>query len=163
MCVHFSSKTDIEAPTEFVYSVLSDFEGWERAAMRRGADVSRTDKLRQPGVGMGWTVRFRFRGKDRNLSIGLVTLDPEAKLAFKAEGKLIEANLVLDLMSLAPKRTRLSFSVEVSPKTLGARLLLQSVKLAKTKVQMRLNKRMEQLATDIEVRYASSRKPQQGR
>ena len=47
-----SGRTDIGAPVAFVYAALSDFEGWERSAMRRGADVNRTDKLRVPGVGM---------------------------------------------------------------------------------------------------------------
>jgi len=155
--MHFSSKTDIEAPSEFVYAVLSDFEGWERAAMRRGAEVHRTDKLRKTAPGMSWSVTFRFRGKERVLDLQLVTLDPEAKMGFKGQGKLIEADVVMDLLSLAPKRTRLSLSFDIKPKTLGARLLLQSLKLAKTKVQIRLNKRMVQLATDIEMRYASSR------
>jgi hypothetical protein len=156
--VHFAAKTDIEAPVDFVYAVLTDFEGWERAAMRRGADVHRTDKLREPGPGMSWTIGFRFRGKERVLAVNLLSLDVGAKLTFKAEGKLIEAGQVVEVLSLAPKRTRLTLSMDIRPKTLGARLLLQSLKLAKTKVQIRLNKRMVQLATDIETRYASTRK-----
>lgn len=156
--MHFAAKTDIEAPVDFVYAVLTDFEGWERAAMRRGADVHRTDKLREPGPGMAWTIGFRFRGKERVLAVNLISLDAKAKVTFKAEGTLIEADQVVDVLSLAPKRTRLTLHMDIRPKTLGARLLLQSLKLAKTKVQIRLNKRMVQLATDIETRYASTRK-----
>jgi len=47
-----AAKYDVEAPVEFVFAQLIDFEGWERAAMRRGADVSRTDKLTKAGPGM---------------------------------------------------------------------------------------------------------------
>ena len=156
--MHISSRTDIEAPLEFVYAALSDFEGWERSAMRRGAEVRRLDKLRVHGPGMEWSIEFRFRGKERRLIAHLVALDPNAKIAFRAVGKLIEADMVVDLLSLAPMRTRLSLSVDVKPKTLGARLFLQSVKLAKGKVQARLNKRLGQLATDMEMRFASTRK-----
>lgn len=157
--MHLSSRTDIEAPIEFVYDALTDFEGWERAALRRGADVSRTDKLRAPGVGMSWHVRFRFRGKERNVEIRLTGMEPGAKAAFAGKGKMLEGDMSIDLLSLSPKRTRLVMQVQVRPLTIGARLFLQSMKLAKGRVQHRLNKRLAQFATDIEVRHAATRRP----
>lgn len=156
--MQLSSRTDIEAPIEFVYSALTDFEGWERAAMRRGADVSRTDKMRVPGPGMSWSIRFRFRGKDRQLAIKLLSWEPDAKLSFSGIGKLIEGAMSMDLVSLAPKRTRLVVSIEVKPLTIGARLFLQSMKLAKGRIQNKLNKRLGQLAADIEVRYVTTKR-----
>ncbi|MBC7477273.1 MAG: SRPBCC family protein, partial [Pseudorhodobacter sp.] len=33
------AKYDLEVPAAFVFAQLVDFDGWERAAMRRGADV----------------------------------------------------------------------------------------------------------------------------
>lgn len=156
--MHLSSKTDIEAPLDFVYAALTDFEGWERAAMRRGADVSRTDKLRVAGPGLSWHIRFRFRGRERALQVKLVGMEPARKLSFEGEGKLISGDMALDLISLAPKRTRLTLHLDIKPKTLGARLFLQSMKLAKGRVQARLNTRLGQLANDIEMRHASSRK-----
>ena len=50
--MRFTTKQDIEAPLDFVYRTMTDFEGWERAAMRRGAEVERTDKLTRVGPGM---------------------------------------------------------------------------------------------------------------
>ncbi|MDO8881880.1 MAG: SRPBCC family protein [Pseudotabrizicola sp.] len=155
--MHLSSRTDIEAPIEHVYKVMSDFENWERAAMRRGADVSRTDKLRAPGVGMGWHVIFRFRGKERAIDIYLTEQEPGAKLAFKGKGRMVEGDLSIELVSLAPKRTRMVLHTQVRPLTIAARLFLQSLKLAKGRVQGKLNKRMEQLAIDIETRFNGAR------
>ena len=126
--------------------------------MRRGADVSRTDKLRSPAPGMGWTIRFRFRGKERSLTVDLTGIEPDAKLAFTGKGQMLTGDLGLDLMSLAPKRTRLVVSVEVRPLTIGARLFLQSMKLAKSRIEAKLNKRLAQTATEIEVRYAATRR-----
>ena len=156
--MHLTSKSDIEASAEFVYAALIDFEGWERAAMRRGADVNRSDKLRQPAPGMGWDVKFRFRGKDRDLKIKLAALEKDQKLAFSGEGRMIVGDMTLDLLSLAPQRTRMTLHLDIRPKTLGARLFMQSLKLAKGRVQTRLNTRLGQLATDIELRYAATRK-----
>ena len=58
-----SGRTDVQAPVEFVFDAISDFDFWERAALRRGAEVTRTDKLRQPAPGMSWMIRFGWRGR----------------------------------------------------------------------------------------------------
>ena len=156
--MQLSSRTDIEAPLDYVYVALTDFEGWERAAMRRGADVARTDNLRTPGPGMAWKLDFRFRGKDRSLTLRLTDLEPDTRLAFAGGGRMFEGDGKLEVVSLAPNRTRLTLKLEMRPLTLGARLVMQSVKLAKDKVQDRLNKRMAGLALELEQRYASTRR-----
>lgn len=156
--MQFTSRTDIEAPLAFVYETLSDFEGWERAALRRGADVTRSDSLRSPGPGMAWTVAFRFRGKDRRLALKLTELEPNARMACSGKGKMFEGEGALAMVSLAPNRTRLVVHVDARPLSLGARLVLQSVKLARGKVQTGLNKRLAALAADIEQRHASTRR-----
>lgn len=155
--MHFSAKTDIEAPAEVVFAALSDFEGWERAAMRRGGEVHRTDKLRSMGPGVTWNLKFRFRGRERALDLALVAMEPGAKLGFTGKGKLIDGALALDLVSLAPKRTRLVLELDVGAVTLGARLMLQSLKLARGRVQRQLDQRMVTLARDIELRYAATK------
>ena len=41
-----STRDDIEAPLSFVFDSFADTESWERAAMRRGAEVTRTAKVK---------------------------------------------------------------------------------------------------------------------
>ena len=54
----FSTRTDIAAPVEFVFAQLSDFPGFEAAARRRGAEVTRLDTLAAPGRGCLGMWRF---------------------------------------------------------------------------------------------------------
>lgn len=156
--MHFSARTDIEASTEQVFGALADFEAWERAALRRRAEVTRSDALPRPGRGMAWDVRFRFRGKDRLLKLKLVEMEPGARLVFAGTGKLLEGDARLELMALSPRRSRLMLHLDIRPLTLGARLFLQSARLARGKIQARLNKRMAQLAAEIEGRAAETRR-----
>lgn len=156
--MRFATKQDIEAPIADVFRILSDFEGWERAAMRRGAEVARTDKLRAVGPGMIWATRILYRHKPRNIEIELTKIDPPAQLQFSALSQAIEGAVVLDLMELGSKRTRLHVTAEVTPRSLTARLFLQSLRLARAKVDRKFDQRIAQLAGDIETRYRGQRK-----
>ena len=156
--MRFATKQDIEAPIADVFNILSDFEGWERAAMRRGAEVARTDKLRTVGPGMLWATRILYRHKPRDIEIELTGIDPLTQLQFSAVSQAIEAVLVLDLMAFGSKRTRLHVTADVTPRSLTARLFLQSLRLARARVDRKFDQRIAQLAGNIETRYRSQRK-----
>lgn len=151
-----SAKEDIEAPIGFVTSVLTDFEMWERAAMRRGADVERLDTLRKPGAGMEWKIAFDYRGKKRKIELKLLTLTPDQRLVFDCMGAPAEAILSIDMAEMGPRRTRVVVNLEIKPRTLAARLFLQSLRLAKAKVTRRFALRLSQTCADIEDRYKAS-------
>jgi len=148
-----TTRQDIEAPVAFVYKVLTDFDGWERSAMRRGADVNRTDKLRQPGPGMTWIAKFFYRGKDRTVTVRVDAMDPPVHLSTALFSPVVEGTCKLDLMEMAAKRTRMHLVMDIKPKTFGARLYFQSLKLAKARVERSLQKRTASLAAEIEDRY----------
>lgn len=151
-----SGRADIEAPLSFVFDALADFEFWERAAMRRGADVHRTDKRKTPGPGMSWMVRFGWRGRERQLHLKLATLDRPGLIALTGDGPSVEIAVSIEAMELSAKRSRIIVQSTVKPRTLAARLFIQSLKLAKKKVNQRYETRLKTLAQLIEARYAES-------
>lgn len=148
-----TAKQDIDAPVAFVYKVLTDFDSWERAAMRRGAEVNRSDKLRQPGLGMTWIAKFFYQGKDRTVTIRVDAMDPNVHLAMAVFSPVVEGQCKLDLLEMSAKRTRIQMALDTKPKTFGARLYFQSLKLAKGRVERNLQKRTASLAAEIEERF----------
>lgn len=149
----FATKQDVEAPIAFVFRALADFESWERAAMRRGAEVARTDKLRQPGAGMSWRAHFPFRGKSRQLDARLLTLISPSKLGFSAQSLAIEADATFDLVEMSARRTRLHLSLDTTPRNLTARLFIQSLRLARARIDRKFAFRVAQLVAEIEEKY----------
>lgn len=156
--MRFTAKQDIEAPTAFVFKCLSDFDMWERAAMRRGAEVERTDGLSVAGVGMSWKSRFTYRGRQRLLDLHLTRFEPTAHLGFSGQATAVEGTASVDLMEMSARRTRIHVVAEVTPRSLAARLFLQSLRLARARVDRKFEQRVAQMAADIELRFRTGRK-----
>lgn len=147
----FSAREDIEAPIDHVFQIVTDFDAFERQALRRGADVKRLDQG-PPTVGSAWDVSFTFRGKERRLTATLTQMDPQG-LLIDAVSPNIDAATQIELVPLSPARTRLAISIELKAKTLTARLMLQSLKLAKASLTQRFKKRVAEFSEDTEARY----------
>ena len=152
----FSTREDIAAPMDQVFNALSDFEAFERQAMRRGIDVRRIDPLTQPGVGMRWQVKFKLRGRKREMELELTRFDPEGEMIFDAKSPGIEAKFMVELVPLSRSRTRMSIALDMTPLNLSARLLVQSLKLAKSNLNNRFKQRAADYAKSLEERLQST-------
>lgn len=149
----FAAKQDIEAPIARVFAALTDFEMFERAALRRGADVSRLTEITPPGVGVSWYAGFVFRGRPRKMRIEVIDFDVPHCLTLSARSATLEGRLFLDLVDLSRTRTRLSVDLDLQPHTMSGRLLLQSMRLAHARLTRRFRLRVTEFALDIEDRH----------
>lgn len=149
----FSAREDIEAPIEFVFSQICDVAPLERAAMRRGAELERLDQGGAIGLGSAWRLAFSFRGKKRNVAARVTGFDTPHEIVIGSESAGIDGITKVELVPLSTRRTRIVFGQELKSNTLAARLLLQSLKLAKGQLEARLKKRLKTYASDIEGRF----------
>ncbi|SIS81915.1 Polyketide cyclase / dehydrase and lipid transport [Roseivivax lentus] len=154
--MEFSHKEDIEAPLERVFEEISDFDQIERSVMRRGIEVSRSDAQEAVGEGMSWRARFTFRGKARDADIRLVRYEPPTLMVFESKSGGLETRSVVECVALSRSRTRISVDVALTPKTLSARLIVQSMKLAKGKIDRKFRARMADAASELERRTKSA-------
>ena len=152
----FSTREDITAPLDQVFNALSDFETFERQAMRRGIDVRRIDPLTQTGVGMRWQVNFKLRGRARDMQLELARFDPEGEMVFQAKSAGIDAEFTVELLALSRSRTRMAVSLDMTPLNLSARLLVQSLKLAKSNLTSRFKQRAADYAKTLEERLQNT-------
>ncbi|MEO0379994.1 MAG: SRPBCC family protein [Pseudomonadota bacterium] len=148
----FSAREDISAPIERVFAALCEFEAFERMAMRRGAELRRIDQVRQPGVGMCWSVTYAMRGRTRAFDLELVEFDAPNQMVFAAKSSGIDAKFTVDLLALSRNKTRLSVALDMTPLNLSARLLIQSLKLAKSNLSKRFKDRVAEYAKNLEDR-----------
>ena len=152
--MEFSSCEDIKAPVSEVFAALSDFDEVADKARRRGIEVQRLTSQGPEGeaVGMSWQARFKFRGRMRASDVRLSEFAPPERMVFDSETGGLETRCVIKLTSLSPDMTRVDVSAHLSARNMSARLLVHSMKLAKSKLSRKFAVRFAQAARDIEER-----------
>ena len=152
------ARKDIEAPLAETFAVLSDFAAFERAAMRQGAVVERLEGPAENRVGNRWRVLFDFRGRRREVVSRLSTHDAPHAFAFDGESANFLLALEVGLIQLSRNHTRVTVECEVRPRSFSGRLLLQTLKLARGRVEARFAMRIDQLGTQIQRRLREGRR-----
>jgi len=152
-----TTKTDVEAPLGFVYASLIDHVAWEREALHRGAEIERPADMPLSGVGAGWRVWMPLRGKVRKFLVRIDDLAPNERIVFGLQGQAVDGGSVLEVSALSPRRTRLRVVLEIKPRTLAARLFLNTLRLARGRVQSRFDLRAGQLGARIQDGYQRSK------
>ena len=148
--MRFSARRDIEAPVEHVFAYLTDYATHEATAARRGARVERVERQRAPETHPAWKVEFPYNGRERELSLEVNKHLPNEQLDFDARYQGLDLHSEVELMSLARLRTRLIVKVDLKPRSIKARLVIQSLRIAKNTIQKRFEKRLATLASEIE-------------
>ena len=152
----FETREDINAPIDRVFPYISDFAGFERSALRRGAEVKRLDNLRQPGPGMKWDLKFLLRGKRRNFQMEMVSFDPPNGMRFHTQTTGVNGVMHIDLIALSRTSTRMNIKLELQATNLTGRLLLQSLKLARSNITSRVNTKLYEFARGTEDRLGNA-------
>ena len=149
----FSTNEDVEAPIDAVFAMLSDFDHFERVAMRRGAEVLRAET--EPGHVNGtlWNAMFDWRGKRRAIQVKLLRYDRPQQMVFDSRMEGLTGELSVELIALSRLRTRMRIVLDVKPETMKARLLVQSMRLAKATLNKRYKGRISDYAGAMEERY----------
>jgi len=144
-----SAREDIEAPIDFVFERVSDFALLERSAMRRGVEVVRSEAEGKTT----WALAFAFRGRPRNATVALEKVESPSLLVAGFSSGGLAGQTIVELIALSRNRTRLSISVDFAPPTLSARLMVQSLRLAKMTITRRFKTRVADIAEEIEEGY----------
>jgi len=155
--MQFSSVQDVNAPLDFVFQQMSDFDSYEAFALRSGAEVERQDALTMKEAGMQWFIRGELRGKHRDVQVELTDYQPDNIMGFLIKSSGVEATAKMEAMALTRKQSRIKVTTVLAPKTISARLIMQSAKLARSSLNKKFNHRFWTYANYIENNYNKSR------
>jgi len=153
----FSTNKAVEAPVDFAFDKASDFDALAGRARSYGATV--TPRFEGDAVpGAAWDITFQFRGRDREVFATLTALDAPNHYALQTVMEGLVAETKVALKPLSPTRTQLHVGCTLRANTLTARLLLQSLKLAKGRLSRRFEARVADYANLMSDAYRNGQR-----
>jgi hypothetical protein len=148
----FSTREDIAAPQDHVFAEASDFAAFERRALREGASVTRLDHG-SLGQGTAWEIGLKIKGRARRMTCRITGFDAPDGYVITSETDGLDIVTTVDLVALSRSRTRVMVGITVTARNLPARILLQSLKLGKGRLDARFKARIHGYATAIADSY----------
>lgn len=154
--MHFASDDPIDTPASFAFQQMAAFDFFEELVRARGAEITRLDTMTGAGIGVLWELRFVLRGRRRKIDL---------KLSDYVEPELIQVTGVSDgllfvfrgtLEAEGPDRCRLRSRLDVKPRTLAGRMMLQSARLTKPTLNRRYKARLRDFALRTDRAYAAA-------
>jgi hypothetical protein len=136
--VKFKVSDDVEAPIDWVWEGFTDFAAIEADIRARDAELSRVGDWKEAALGVAWRGSVPVRGKVRTIEARIAGFVPEEQLCVESRIGGMELHYEVVFAPLSAEVTRVSVTLELKASTLSARLLLQTLKIARRKVIQRL-------------------------
>lgn len=146
------SKTDVNGAPEALFDALCDRDWFEALARRGGAVVERLDPGQPFGRGAGWNVQFSHRGRERQLTSRVGALDRPRLLSLQGQIGGFESDAEVTLTPLSRQTTRMTVTLDIKPRSFAARLILQTLKIGRSRLKERLDNRVQTLGEALKER-----------
>ncbi|MFO1174820.1 MAG: SRPBCC family protein [Paracoccaceae bacterium] len=146
---------DIEASVAEVFGALTDIGHFERLALRHGVILQRLDGARGMRPGAEWQLEFPFRGRLRAMTGRVDQMDDPRQMVLGGRSSGFEYRATLSLTALSRSSTRLWADLDVRPKSLTARILLQTLRLGRNRLRSRFAARLGAFAELLHNRIRS--------
>lgn len=154
--MQISHTEELDAPIGHVFAACTDFADFKRRAEARGARITRKDDLEAAGVGLSWTVATKLHGRDRLIEVEVVAFEPPETMTLRSRAGGVDGLAVLDLREIRGGRTQLGLAIDLKAESFPARLVLQTVKLARARLKRQMRQRLSAFAQRVEADWAAS-------
>lgn len=133
---------DAQSPVDAAFAVLTDYAAIEDELRNHGVTITRLGGWRDVALGVAWSGRGQLRGKTRQIDAKVSALEPGRMVEIEARVGGMKVLHETRLVPLGERVTRINITLDLRPDTLSARLLVQSLKLARGRILERMEHRL---------------------
>jgi len=152
----FETIEEIDAPQDFTFARFTDFLRYEKLAQGYGAELRRVGGFTEISEGVTWRGSVPIQGRTRGVEAVVASYDPAVYARMDTAVGGMNVIFEMRFEALGDAKTRLIAVTELQARTLAARLVIQSAKLARKRVQARITSKIVALANEYEDAYRRS-------
>lgn len=145
----FSTRIDSPLSGDEVFTAISDFPTIEGMLAARSVKAQRLGRAADGSAGIAWDLSFDHRGKQRDLRLQVVEFDRPERIVMRGGSEALDLEITMTVIALTRARSRLVFELEARPRTIRARLMLQTAKLGKAQLDRRFADRIGGFVADL--------------
>jgi hypothetical protein len=149
----FKVSEDVDAPQAMVWAHFTDFSGFENDARGRGATLTRVGNWTLAAQGVEWRGAVTVRGKSRPITAKITQNVAQELCVIESRIGGMNCHHEMSFVPLSPAVTRVALMLDLSADTLTARLLLQTLKLARGRVLQRLQALIARQGNAVEAEW----------
>jgi len=148
--MELSYNSKIYVPQAYAYKCATDFDLFESEGFGKLSKFEPRSEIRAPEIGARWRTSAEFQGRPRNFSLQLLELDGPGKLVLgnKSEKYDIEAHFNFD--EVGAEETDFSFRLVAKAQSITAKLILQTIQLARARIESSMRADFEAMAMRME-------------
>ncbi|MDN3711302.1 hypothetical protein QWZ10_04645 [Paracoccus cavernae] len=91
---------------------------------------------------MAWQIGFDWRGKRRELRLDVTRFDRPELIQLEGLSDMFEVSIDVAIIALTRNKSRMTLTVDLRPRSMRARLLLQTAKLGKGQLDRKFQSRV---------------------
>ena len=153
--MRFKATEMINGPIESVFDDFTDLRRIEQELADRGVGLERLDNDTGLVEGAAWHTVVHVKGRQRDADAQLVEVDRPRSLRLegKSGGMLMDTSL--GFTEIGPRKTGLEIVINLRARSVSAKLLLSSFRLARSRMVRGMRKRVAKSARACEARIRS--------
>lgn len=141
--MELTSEHDIPAPRAQVFAILADPAALEQRLNAARVHVQRRDE------GPEWELRFHLRGAERRMHLTRTICEDPSRLALAGQSASFAIESLIALAAPEAQVTRMRVTFTARPRSTAARVALQSLRLARGRLQRRFDAAVARLAAEL--------------
>jgi len=146
----FETIEEVDAPQDFTFARFTDFLRYENLARNYGADLRRVGGFAEVSEGATWRGSIPIKGRTRGVEAVVSRYSPCDYTRIDTDVGGMKVVFEMRFEELPGEKTKLVAVTELQAKTLAARLIIQSAKLARKRVQAKITSKIVALANEYE-------------
>ena len=146
----------INVPQRFAFERATDFALFEEKGFGKLDPFERRSDIIAPEIGARWRTAAEFQGRPRRFSIQLLEMDPSEWLVLGNKSEKYDVEARFRFTETGDAQTTFSFHLVAKARSITAKLILQTIQLARGRIEKSMQADFEEMAKKMEASYQAT-------
>lgn len=155
--MELSYKSTINVPQKFAFARATDFEKFELEGFGKLSRFEPVSDICAPEIGTRWRTSSEFQGRPRRFSLEILALEPHEALVLGNKSEKYDIEAHFGFAEIGPEETGFTFNLAAKAQSITARLILQTIQLARGRIEKSMQSDFQTMAQRMEEAFAASK------